>query len=130
MNKSFNAIMREYALPCLTTLGIVSGGCHSKALENKRELEHDCLLYYDLVLGPSGLADRNHDGALDLEEQGKLMRLLGIEELMEGNNFPEVLRNRENFRRHLRQTWYLGEIHDKLNQAYLVYIKEEEKREK
>ncbi len=109
------------AVPYLVAASVALSGCNSEISEKKK----DCLRLYNVLLeSPYRLADKNHNGALDLKEQAEFMEALRDDKLMTGENFPEIFTNREEFKSHLNETWYLDEVHDGLEAAFSHYYNE------
>ena len=94
------------ALPYLVGGTIALSGCSQGVRESY--LKEACLELYDILLVDPALADRDGDGALDLAEQSELMRALGSDKLMTGNNFPEILEDREKFIEYINPKGLLG----------------------
>jgi hypothetical protein len=104
-----------YVLPYVVAISI--SGCSVRTPDEKEQ----CLFYYDQLLGPNGLADTNHDEVLDVQEQSSFLKSIGYKKLMTGDNFPEIFKERADFKRYLNITWHFEEERDALRGAYNVY---------
>lgn len=94
------------AIPYLLGGTIILSGCGHA--EKESYLKEASLKLYDILLVDPALANRDSDGALDLAEQSELMRALGSDKLMTGNNFPEILEDREKFIEYINPKGLLG----------------------
>ncbi len=103
-------IIREIgrkSLPYFVGGAILLSGCGQN--EKETYLKEASLRLYDVLLVDPALADRDGNGALDIDEQAEFMRATGYDGLMTGNNFPEIFENREEFKRFIKH-YSMGRI--------------------